>query len=201
MAPSETPSVAPSAIPSAMQRATTLPPTIAPTAPKRATTLDLSTSTLAPTTSAEEMVYFTIQIDFFPGKEREPDQPEIEAMMCQTNAFFLKTLKNWTKNDSIDVYATNINWAYEPKNALPSLVEFFAKATYPDGSHVPAIDVFEAMEQVNVKAFVQEYIWQSEPVKVNAFYETEDIFFAGSYSGSPNPPTPHVGKLAKATCS
>jgi hypothetical protein len=176
-------------------------PTVAPTAPKRGTTLDLTSTTLAPTSASDEMVYFTIQIDFFAGKEKEPTQAEIEAMMCKTNEFFMKTLKNWTKNEMIDVEATNINWEWDPKAALPSIVEFFADATNPDGSHIAAIDVFQAMEQVDVKAFVQDYIWQSEPLKENEFYQTEDIFFAGSYSGSSNPPAPHVGKLAKANCA
>ena len=156
---------------------------------------------MAPTKPEDEMVYFTIQIDFFAGKEKEPSQVDIEAMMCKTNEFFLKTLKEATKNEGVTVYATNIDWEWDPKAALPSVVEFFANATYPDGSHVPAVDVFTAMEKVDVKGFVQDYVWMAEPLKENQFYQTEDIFFAGSYTGSKNPPSPHQGKLEKATCS
>ena len=191
-----------------LNRATTLSPTIVPTntpttAPiSRATTLPPvgRVTSLAPTTKEEEMVYFTIQIDFFANKEREPTDEEVEAMMCQTQKFFEKTIKDQLGQD-ITVQVTNIHWDYDTKAALPSMVEFFADVRKPDGTHVPAEEVFKVMEGVDVKAFVEEYVWMSEVYKENIYYETEDIFFAGSYTGSPNPPDPHPGKIQTVRCA
>ena len=155
--------------------------------------------TLAPTLKEDEMVYFTIQVDFFAGHEREPTDDEIEKMMCETNKFFEKTLKEKI-DPQLEVFASNIDWEWDDKAALPSMVEFFADARYSDGRHVPAEEVFNVMEQVDVKQFVQDYVWMSEVYKENVFYQTEDIFFAGSYTGSPNPPDPHPGKVDKFNC-
>jgi len=145
------------------------------------------------------MVYFTIQIDFFAGQEKEPTDEEVKAMMCKTNEFFRKTLRD-SIDPSIQVEATNINWEWDDKAALPSVVEFFADAEYADGRHVPAEEVFNVMEKVDVKQFVQDYVWMSEVYKENVYYQTEDIFFAGSYTGSPNPPEPHPGKIQSFGC-
>ena len=198
---SERPSTSPSTNPTDSQRATTLDlqtelPTVRPTeAPVGRNTV----LTLAPTLKEDEMVYFTVQVDFFAGREREPTDTEIEKMMCQTNKFFEKTLKEKI-DPNVVVYASNIDWEWDDKAALPSMVEFFADARYADGKHVPAEEVFNVMEQVDVKQFVQDYVWMSETYKENVFYQTEDIFFAGSYTGSPNPPEPHPGKVEKFNC-
>lgn len=145
------------------------------------------------------MVYFTVQIDFFAGREKEPTDAEVEAMMCHVDAFFQKTLKEKI-NPDVEVYSSNIHWEWDDRAGLPSMVEFFAHATYADGSFVPPEKVFDSMESVDVKQFVQDYIWMAEPYKENEFYQTEDIFFAGRYSGSSTPPEPRPGKLARANC-
>ncbi|CAB9526302.1 expressed unknown protein [Seminavis robusta] len=198
LSPTVLPSIAPSLAPSLIS----LSPSVgATTAPPVSRGGGLNLQTMSPTRPEDEMVYFTIQIDFFAGKEKQPTKPEIEKMMCKANQFFEKTLKEKV-NPDVTVYATNIDWEWDPKAALPSVIEFFADARNSDGSHVPAVDVFSAMEQVDVKGFVESFVWESEPYKENIFYQTEDIFFAGSYTGSPNPPAPHPGKLQKVdNCS
>ena len=180
---------------------TIAPLTMAPTAPTPPPIgRGVGPITLAPTGKEDEMVYFTIQIDFFAGKEKEPSDDEVKAMMCQADTFFKKTLKEKISQD-VDVYSANIHWDWDDRAGLPSVVEFFANATYADGSHVPAELVFDAMEKVDVKQFVQDYIWMSAPYQENVFYQTEDIFFAGRYSGTPNPPEPHAGKIDRVNCS
>lgn len=154
---------------------------------------------MGPTTAEDEMVYFTIQIDFFAGREKEPTDAEVEAMMCEADRFFQETLKSKISSD-VDVHSTNIYWEWDDRAALPSMVEFYADARDGSGNHVPAEQVFNAMESIDVKQFVQNYIWNANPYKENVFYQTEDIFFAGRYSGSANPPVPHEGKLARAQC-
>lgn len=150
-------------------------------------------------TQDDEMVYFTIQIDMFAEHEREPTETEITAMMCEAEKFFQKTLKEKISPD-VSVFASNIYWKWDDRAALPSVVEFYADVKLPDGSRVPAQTVFEAMEKVDVKEFVQDYIWMSEPYQGNAFYQTEDIFFAGRYSGTDTPPEPHEAKIPRVNC-
>jgi len=170
-----------------------------PTATGRATALDLG-STMAPTTQADEMVYFTIQVDFFAGHEAEPQTEDIKAMICQAQKFFAKTLQTAVSPD-VTMQAYNIDWEWKDNAALPSIVEFFADVRTADGAHVPAATVFAEMEKVDVKQFVQDYIWMSEVYKENIFYQTEDIFFAGQYSGSPNPPDVGEGKIQVVECA
>jgi hypothetical protein len=152
--------------------------------------------TMQPTAKEDEMVYFSIQIDFFAGKERKPEDDEVESMVCQVNKFFENTLRDKI-NPSLNVFASNINWEFDDSAALPSIVEFFANVTNADGTHVDAEQVFSAMEGVDAKKMVQDYIWQSEPKEQNIFWQTEDIYFAGAYTGSANPPDPHPGKIDK----
>lgn len=166
--------------------------------PGRASGFELAT--MAPTRPQDEMVYFTIQVDFFAGKEREPTDDEVNSVMCKADQFFLKTLQDKIDPD-VDVYGCNIHWEWDDRAGLPSMIEFFANATMPDGEHVPAQEVFDAMEKVDVEMFVKNYIWQAEPYQENQFYQTEDIFFAGSYTGSANPPEPHEGNIHRAQCS
>lgn len=182
--------------PAPIQRKVTLAPTDSPTDNPTPAPIQRKV-TLAPTMQDDEMVYFTIQIDFFAGKEREPTEQEIKSMVCQVNKFFEKHLKERI-DPGINVFASEIHYEWDERAALPSVVEFFADASYGNnGQHVPAQEVFDVMDDVDVKQFVEEYIWLSEPYKDNIFYQTEDIFFAGSYTGAANPPEPKPGMISR----
>ena len=133
---------------------------------------------------------------------REPELDEIESMICETNKFFLETIKSLTSDSKVESYATNIDWEYKGEGALPFTVYFTSHTTDGEGKIIPAADMYNYMlKEADARALVRDFIWNSEPYPTNIFYQTEDIVLGGSYSGAKKGRSLVPGKLARANCS
>jgi len=138
---------------------------------------------------------FSIAIGFA-NRTDVPIKQDVEGLICQTNLFFENRLQTVLKDQKIHAHATNIDWSYNPSADLAAVVNFTAFVTYGDGNLVSAKNVYDAMKVIDVPDYVQTYVWNSEPLGENIYYDTMDILFAGSISAPVR-----KGKLARATCT
>lgn len=156
---------------------------------------------MEPTLKEEELVYFNVKLDFFDGLGREPEDEEVENMVCQINSFVADSITELTSDPKVVSYATNIDWEYKPSERLPFTVYFTSHTTDGWGNIIPAADMYTyILKDADAKALVKDYIWNSEPYTSNIFYSTEDIMMGGSYSGSRRGRPLVPGKLARARC-
>eukprot|EP00797_Seminavis_robusta_P010861 Sro1806_g298910.2 (723) ;mRNA; r:17242-19818 len=157
--------------------------------------------TVAPTKADEELVYFNIQMGFFDGQGREPQEDEIEAMICQTNIWFENSLRDMAKDSGVNSFATNIDWEYEPSENLPLTIWFTSHSTDGSGNILPAAEVYDyILHEADAKSLITNFIWNSEPYTANVFYNTENILFGGSHNGAKSGRRIVPGKLPKAMC-
>lgn len=138
---------------------------------------------------------FSIQVGF-ESRTGAPTQQEIEGLLCQTDLYFEKRLREDLKDDSINSHSTNVDWEYNIGEKYPAIVNFTSFSTYGDGSLVPAKLVYDVMKVIDIDDYVRTYVWNSQPYSQNIYYDTKDILFGGMINA-------HLlgeGKLAKVTC-
>lgn len=122
---------------------------------------------------------FTFSFDFDDEYEREPTKEEVEAMICRTNAFFQRILRDELEDPSIVSYAININWNYNPADKYSSVVQFTSLSLNGDGSHINGSTVFHVMELADMQFFLEFYILNAIPLEKNIYFYSEDVFFSG----------------------
>ena len=147
------------------------------------------------------MVYFNFKMGFFEGQAREPEANELEAMICQVNEWFRQSIRELAKNPTVESYATNIDWEYEPNDSLPLTVWFTSHTTDGEGKMLPVADVYQyILKDADAQELIEDFISQSEPYTTNMFYNTKDILLGGSHNGAKQGRRIVPGKLAQATC-
>ena len=115
-----------------------------------------------------------------------PSRNEIESLMCATNEFLSESMQEYTENDAVQMYATEIDWGFEdwiyngsepeaPRN-VPVIVNFTAVATTNDGSEVPNNDeLWEATKYFDYFAYIKEYVWKIQGQ--NFFKDTRGLWY------------------------
>jgi hypothetical protein len=132
------------------------------------------------TVRSTDLAAFTFKFDFEDGHDREPTKDEVEAMICETNKFMQKTLRDDLGDPSIISYATNINWSYNPADQYPSVVEFTSLSLFGDGSHVRGLEVFESMKDADIQFFTEHYVLNSVPYEKNQYFYATEVLFSGA---------------------
>lgn len=138
---------------------------------------------------------FTLQIGF-ESRTGEPSQEEIAAMICQTNKYFTERLQKELQDDGVQSYATDISWSFTPGTVMPSVVNFTSHTTYGNGDLVPAKEVYSVMRKTDVPKLVSEYIWNSEPLNLNIYHDSLNVYFGGSMGSNHGPV-----KMDKVLCT
>ncbi|CAB9517749.1 expressed unknown protein [Seminavis robusta] len=127
-----------------------------------------------------DLANFEIKFEFEDDKKREPTRDEIEAMICEANKFFQKSIREGLKDPSIISYANNIDWTYNSVDQFSAVVTFTLLSLYGDGSHVRGNDIFTIMEGADVQFLTEKYILNAVPLEQNVFYFSKNLFFSGS---------------------
>ena len=141
-----------------------------------------------------------------------PSQSDIEGLICATNEFLSDSMQNYTKNDAIQIYATEISWGFDdwiyngsepeaPRN-VPVIVNFTAVTATTDGTAVPSNnELWQGTKYFDYVSYLMNYIWKIEGQ--NFFTKARGLWYepfisepvAGSMAESSQcPGAPSVGK-------
>ena len=115
-----------------------------------------------------------------------PSQADVEAMICATNRFMTDELQNYTKNNAVQVFATEVSWDSQdwiyngiepeaPRN-VPVIVNFTATVMTMDGSDTPSNQIlWEATKYFDYFSYIMNYLW--EIPGQNFFHEAQGIWY------------------------
>ena len=140
----------------------------------------LSKATCPVTMHTADQAFFEIKVQFEEDTKREPTRDEIEAMMCETNKFFEKTLRDGLEDSSIVSYATNIDWNYNAADEYQFIITFTSTTLQGDGAHVLGAKVMEIMKGADIQFFTELYVLNSVPYEQNIFFFSKNLYFGGS---------------------
>ena len=132
------------------------------------------------TMHAVDQASFEVKVQFEDDTKREPTRDEIEAMICETNKFFEKTLRKELNDSSILSYATNIDWTYDAAEEFQVGLTFTSTSLLGDGSQVPGAKVLETMEAADIQVYTEFYLLNAVPYERNLFFFSENLYFGGS---------------------
>lgn len=129
------------------------------------------------------MAHFSLNFAFFEDHEVPPTLAEVNALICQVNSYFTQELRRGLSAGNIHVKAVYVDYFFDEggkgSSAEDVRVNFTAFSYYGEDEHdqVAAQDVVEAMklDYLELKDFVEQYVWKSEPEKENLFYHTESL--------------------------
>lgn len=131
-----------------------------------------------------------------------PSQFDIEALMCATNDFMTAELQNYTKNNAVQVYATEISWGVQdwiyngtepeaPRN-VPVTVNFTATVATSDGSDIPSNqNLWEATKYFNYFSYIMNYLWKIPGQ--NFFHNAQGMWYEPFIQG------PVAGQLTESS--
>lgn len=159
-----------------------------------------------PSASQSEVFRLFYRFGFGQGRigdpDREPSQSDVEALICATNEFLSDSMRNYTKNQAVQIYANEIDWGFDdwiyngsepeaPRN-VPVIVNFTAVVTTNDGSGVPShSDMWEATKYFDYFSYVMNYVWNIPDQ--NFFTDARGMW----YEPSIEPPV--AGKLQESS--
>lgn len=115
-----------------------------------------------------------------------PSQADVEAMICATNRFMTDELQNYTKNNAVQVFATEVSWDFQdwiyngtepeaPKN-VPVIVNFTATVVTMDDSDTPSHEkLWEATKYFDYFSYIMNYLW--EIPGQNFFHEAQGLWY------------------------
>ena len=139
---------------------------------------------IPPPATSENAVLYHLEFHFFEGNLKEPAPSDIEALLCKSTEFFKEELQLRIIDACIgEALLTNIAWTYaEDCPTAPITVTFAARAVFCDGSPVPADLLYGSLQldHDEIKQYLEEYIWKTEPVEQSLFYEVDAMTFAGT---------------------
>ena len=140
---------------------------------------------------------FKLAFGFYDGEAREPSESEVEALICQTNAFFQEELSRKTGDSSLEAHAVDICWTYTPDCDAPVVVSFRLVAVTGSGESLAPEEVSNALQLNNddMQAYLENYVWKSSPSGSSLFSDANKLGFE-DYLGGPMP----EGRISKASC-
>lgn len=139
----------------------------------------------------DPMATFSLKFAMFGNKEMPPTLREVDALMCQVNSYCTQELRRKLSDGTIHVKAVFIDYFFYEEGAGSMqediVVNFTAFAYYGKDEHdqVPAQVVFQALKlnNVDIKDFVENYVWKSEPEQENIFFHTEALSLDSDMGG------------------
>lgn len=154
-------------------------------------------TTPSSSTDSTKKASYQLAFGFYSGKAREPSMAELNAFICQTNQYVEKMLQDSTGDHQLVAHAVNIDSTYMIDCPSPVTVTFEIESKFGNGSSVPSHEVFQLLRlgDDELKTYLQEYVWNSQPSKENVFYSANQVSFDESLGVS----LP-AGKISVALC-
>jgi len=122
-----------------------------------------------------------MELGFFTGEEAKLLNDDIQAMMCQTDAFFTLHLAGFFNEPSLQMDAMNIESNFDNVGSLLPVVIQFVPLVQVGGqdSQEPPEKILAAMKQANFQDFILNYIHLTEPQGRSPFYYVNEVSFNG----------------------
>ena len=132
-----------------------------------------------------------IELGFFDGEYSDPDEAEVEALVCRTNAFLEEKIDEYAGDANIEVHATNIDWIPGENFSLA----FAVQATSENGLPMATNEVYDALKLSD--SDMQDYLvsYVIEPSSNDVFSQANEIFIKVNMGA-----TLPQGRLEKAEC-
>ena len=132
---------------------------------------------------------YELEYSFFDGNARAPTSEELEGLLCQTAYYYSTLLLSSTQTNMMqgqreqpivsDFEMTSQEWHYAETNGT-LMVWFDTKAWDARGQRVAPATIMKAMENVNIDAYIMEYVWKTEEEgSENLFYHTNGVKLRG----------------------
>jgi hypothetical protein len=116
---------------------------------------------------------------------RQPTQKEVEAVLCQSNVFFSKSLQEKVGNSAIVAVAKEADFAFENfvhkgdggvPISMPASINFTLDVTTIDGSTLPPMtDILDDFLTFDYHAYLTKHVWKAAPVTKNFFFEARGV--------------------------
>ena len=123
----------------------------------------------------------SLSFGFFPDSARtfsSPNPDELIALMEQVDKFYSKTIKGTLGAQFIRFEAKLTNTTVDEDDVLPVMIQFTAKVALLTSSASPSSGtILNIMHQANYQEFIRDYVWQSDPVGANPFFQTLRVEF------------------------
>jgi hypothetical protein len=151
---------APSPAPSLSVSPTQATPSPTLSSPPSSSPTDTSAPTLLtlPPETTQDLVYWSLLLDLTEGIN--PSLEAIQGLLCSTNRFFQTQLQNYTHDQDLQCFASNIYWLSGGTfNATQMTVYFTSEATDGQGQPVGDTDILDALGD---KAQDLLYHWKAE---------------------------------------
>jgi hypothetical protein len=119
---------------------------------------------------------------FFPGAGRQPSTREISNLIEETAAFYYDTLLQnpYTRNSVSGFRLANVATEYAPGGNPDQFSLYFdGQAVIPSNTILRADDISRTMGNADYNSYIRSYAWQTSPVSVNEFYQTNVVDFIG----------------------
>ena len=152
----------------------------------------------------EEVFRMFFRYGFDQGQIGDPDgQPsenDIKALICATNDFLTESLQNYTKKDTVEVKAVEIDWGFDdwiyngsepeaPRN-VPVIVNFTTQVYDTEGGTPPTNqELWEATKYFDYFGYIMNYLWTIP--QPNFFTDTRGLWY------EPFIQPPVTGKMAQ----
>lgn len=132
-----------------------------------------------------------IELGFFDGEYSDPEEPEVEALVCRTNAFLEEKIDEYSDDTNIEVHAANIDWIPGESFSLA----FAVQATTGDGLPMASNEVYDALKLSD--SDMQDYLvsYVIEPSSNDVFSQSNEVFIKVNMGA-----TLPQGRLEKAEC-
>lgn len=129
------------------------------------------------------VVQGTLDYFFIPGTGMNPTRQEINAVVDETEEFYMDTFESrrLTRNAPVtDFRMNNLAVQYAPGGDLDRFrLQFQGVAFVPRNSFVNSDDIARIMANANYPAYLQFYVWEADPFTQNIFFQTNSVSFRG----------------------
>jgi hypothetical protein len=101
----------------------------------------------------------------------------LDGLLVQTNLFFTMVFENLYGSDFVSFSADdNVVTFGSAADNYPVRIDFDAVVEFAPGVPTPSRDeAFTAMQSSDLNAYIQQYVWESEPVMQSLFYDTQRV--------------------------
>jgi hypothetical protein len=75
---------------------------------------------------------------------------------------------------------TNIAQTFSPTTSLPVILDYDLLATFStnDATTPTVASIFSVMSLANMKTYIEQFVWQSQPLRTSLFFDTQRTSFA-----------------------
>lgn len=120
-----------------------------------------------------------LEIAFFEHEGRQPEQEEVDTLIEKTSGFLHDLLVHETSFDSLQVNDMQSVYSAtgDPDSFSANFSTSVSFAETDDHDRMTMEAIASIVDAADYKLFIRDYIWMTEPLRGNEFYQTHRIRF------------------------